>query len=53
MLSAPPGLRRRPFEIILETPAEAPTYLKEAALVAALRSILINYREFIGYAPNL
>jgi murein peptide amidase A len=53
MLSAPLGVRPRPFEIILESPAEPPTYLKEAALVAALRSILINYREFIAYAPNL
>ena len=53
MLSAPPGLRPRPFEIILESPAEAPTYLKEAAFVAAMRSILINYREFMAYAPNL
>jgi hypothetical protein len=53
MLSAPPGLRPRPFEIVLEVPAEAPTYLKEAAFVAALRSILVSYREFIAYAPNL
>ena len=29
------------------------TYLKEAALVAALRSILTEYRQFIAYAPNL
>ena len=52
MLSAPPGLRPRPFEIVLEVPAQAPTYLKEAAFVAALRSILASYREFIAYAPN-
>jgi hypothetical protein len=53
MLRAPPGLRPRPFEIILESLAEAPTYLKEAAFVAALRSVLISYREFIAYAPKL
>lgn len=53
MLSAPPQVRPRPFEIVLETPAAAPAYLKEAALVAALRSILVSYREFIAYAPNL
>jgi hypothetical protein len=53
MLSAPPGLRPRPFEIILEAPAQAPTYLKEAAFTAALRSILVSYRELIAYAPNL
>jgi len=53
VLSAPPKTRPRPFEIILETPQEAPNYLKEAALVAALRMILIRYRELMAYAPNL
>ena len=53
MLSAPPGIRPRPFEIVLETPAQAPAYLKEAAFVAALRSILVHYREFIAYAADL
>jgi protein MpaA len=53
VLSAPPKVRPRPFEIVLETPQEAPSYLKEAALVAALRMILSKYREFIAYAPNL
>jgi hypothetical protein len=52
-LCAPPKVRPRPFEITLETPSAAPTYLKEAAFVAALRTILIRYREFIAYAPNL
>jgi hypothetical protein len=52
-LCAPPGIRPRPFEIILETPKAPPTYLKEAALVAALCAILTSYREFIAYAPNL
>jgi murein peptide amidase A len=52
-LSAPPKVRPRPFEITLETPAEAPTYLKEAAFVAALRTILLRYREFIAYASNI
>ncbi len=53
VLSAPPKVRPRPFEIILETPQAAPTYLKEAAFVAALRTILARYREFISYASNL
>lgn len=53
VLSAPPKMRPRPFEIILETPQVPPNYLKEAALVAALRMILTRYREFIAYAPNL
>jgi hypothetical protein len=53
VLSAPPKARPRPFEIILETPQTPPNYLKEAALVAALRVILTRYREMMGYAPNL
>jgi len=53
VLSAPPKVRPRPFEITLETPQSVPAFLKEAALVAALLSILAQYREFIAYAPNL
>jgi hypothetical protein len=53
ILSAPPRVRPRPFEIILETPASPPAYQKEAAFIAALQSILAEYRKFIAYAPNL
>jgi len=53
MLSAPPKVRPRPFEIILETPQAPPTFLKECAFVAALTTILTEYRQFIAYAPNL
>jgi hypothetical protein len=53
ILSAPPKVRPRPFEIILETPQSPPEYLKECAFVAALQTILLEYRKFIAYAPNL
>jgi len=53
ILSAPPKVRPRPFEIILETPAAPPEYKKQAAFVAALQTILTEYRKFIAYAPNL
>lgn len=53
VLSAPVKARPRPFEIILETPKAPPTYVKDAAFVAALQSILIEYRALIAYAPNL
>ena len=53
ILNAPPNVRPRPFEIILETPATPPEYLKELAFVAALQTILIEYNKFIAYAPNL
>jgi murein peptide amidase A len=53
VLSAPPKVRPRPFEIILETPQAPPVYLKECAFVIALQTILDEYRKFIAYAPNL
>jgi len=53
ILSAPPRVRPRPFEIILETPSAPPEYLKELAFVAALQTILVEYNKFIAYAPNL
>jgi len=53
ILNAPPKVRPRPFEIILETPAAPPEYQKQFAFVAALQTILDEYRKFIAYAPNL
>jgi len=53
VLSAPPGVRPRPFEIILETPQARAAYLKELALVVAMKTILDEYRKLIAYAPNL
>lgn len=49
----PPRVRPRPFEIVLETAAQPPEYLKEAAFIAALQTVLSEYRKFIAYAPNL
>ena len=53
VLSAPPKIRPRPFELILETPAAPPEYLKQCAFAAALQTILVEYQKFIAYAPNL
>jgi hypothetical protein len=53
VLSAPPEVRPRPFEIILEAPKGRPAFLTEWAFVAALKSILDSYRKFIAYARNL
>jgi hypothetical protein len=53
VLSAPPGVRPRPFEIVLEAPKGQPAFLTECAFVAALQSILAGYRKFIAYAQNL
>jgi hypothetical protein len=53
ILSAPPKVRPRPFEIILETPAAASEYQKQCASIAALQAILEEYRKFIAYSINL
>ncbi len=53
VLRTPPGVKPRPFEVILETPHDAPQYLQEAALVVALRAILDEYRQFVAYAQSL
>jgi len=53
VLSAPPIVRPRPFEIVLEAPKGRPAFLTECAFVAALQSILAGYRKFIAYAQNL
>jgi hypothetical protein len=53
VLRAPPSVRSRPFEIVLEAPKHRPAYLTEWAFVAALESILAGYRKFIAYARNL
>ena len=53
ILNAPPKIRPRPFEIILETPATPSEFHKQSAFVAALQTILLEYNKFIAYAPNL
>ena len=53
VLSAPASESPRPFEIILETPQAPPTVAKDAAFVAALQTILIEYQKFIAYASNI
>jgi murein peptide amidase A len=53
VLRAPPVIKPRPFEVILETPHAAPQHLQEAAHAAALRAILDEYRGFIAHAANL
>ncbi len=53
VLSAPASASPRPFEIILETPQSPAPEVKDAAFVAALQTILLEYRKFIAYAPNI
>jgi predicted deacylase len=53
VLSAPSGRGPRPFEIIFETPGQAPQFIQEKALVVALQTVLSEYRKLLAYAPNL
>jgi murein peptide amidase A len=53
VLSAPHEQEPRPFNVIFETPAQAPLELQVAANVAALEAILSNYRGYIAYAQAI
>jgi murein peptide amidase A len=53
VLGMPPQLKPRPFEIVFETPQAASQYHQTQASVAALLTILEEYRKFIAYAVNL
>ena len=53
ILSGHPGIRPRPFEIVLNTPKSAPQYQQEQAFVLALQAILDNYRQFMAFAQHL
>jgi hypothetical protein len=52
-IKSPLGLRRPPFEIALQTPRKAPLHRQVDALVAALRTVLVEYRYLIAIAQNI
>jgi len=53
MLQARPNLRHPPFEITLETPQRAPLHRQVDALVAALSTILTEYRYLQAIGQNI
>ena len=53
VLSTPAELNPLPFEIIFETPQSAPFAQQTAGAVAALDSILREYRQFLAYGQDL
>ena len=53
VLSAPPEQRPQPFDLIFETPSSAPLAAQVNAGVAALESVLAEYRRFIAYGQDL
>lgn len=53
VLGAPPEQSIKPIEIVFETPGLAPMHQQVAATVAAVRTILAEYRGLQAYAANL
>ena len=53
VLSAPPEQTPKPLEIVFETPALVPMRDQVAASVAAVKTILAEYRKLQAFAPNL
>lgn len=53
MLQSAPGMAHPPFEITLETPQLAPLHRQVNALVAALETILVEYRYLQAIAQNI
>lgn len=53
VLKSLPGLARPPFEITFETPQRAPLHRQVEAAVAALRTILVEYRYLMAIAQNI
>lgn len=53
ILTAPPGARPAPFEIVLESPGAAPLHLQSAALLLATTEIIRHYRRMAAYGADL
>jgi hypothetical protein len=53
ILAAPAEIEPVPFEIILETPQQAPMAKQVEALVIAMHTILREYRQLLSFAQNI
>ena len=53
VLTAIPNLSNPPFEIVFETPQRAPLHLQVEATVAALKTILVEYRYLMAIAQGI
>lgn len=53
LIRAAPGLKARPFEVVITIPAKAPVYLQKAAVCLILQTALSAYRDFISYGANI
>lgn len=53
LIRAAPGLKPRPFEIVITLPRQAPLYMQQASTNLILERALSEYRKFIAYGANL
>lgn len=53
ILASPAEMNPVPFEIVFETPGNAPLDLQVKALVVALKTILTEYRKLISFAQDI
>jgi protein MpaA len=53
LAKSPSGLRRPPFEIVLQTPQSASLHRQVEAFSAALQTILVEYRYLMAIAQNI
>lgn len=53
ILGAPPTQKPRPFEIVFETPYDAPEHLQVEAHLAAVQTMLTSFRQMIAEAQNI
>ncbi len=53
ILTSPPRLENNPFEIIFETPQQAPLEKQVEAMIAALKSVLAEYQRFLAFAADI
>ena len=53
ILTSPPELDPAPFEIILETPQQAPIDMQIAAFAVAIETVLVEYQKLLAFAANL
>lgn len=53
VLGAPPTQKPRPFEIVFETPNQAPADLQVEAHIAAILTMLERFRSMISVAQNI
>jgi hypothetical protein len=53
IIRAAPGVRPRPFELVITIPGMAPTLQQRTAVALLLQTALTEYRKFIAFGANI